>query len=356
MEDYVLQNLFNGGRDAQIQAATQLGKLTSKSRTRLVENGVIIPLISMLQSQHYEAIEASLFALLSIAFGSERNKKGMVKSGVVVVLLDLLQWRNESLTELTVAALLILSSCTPNKPVIANSGAIQHLVELLLTTTTAAATIQSKLDALTTLHNLSTCTQAIPSIVSSGLVFTLLQLITTHQQPQLVEKAMALLETVTISSEMAVAQASGGIQALVETIEEGSLQCKEHAVGVLVLICQSCRDKYRGLILREGAMPGLLQLSVDGTWRARNLAQELLLMLRDCGGYESRGKQWKQEMVEQIMQEIDAQGDDDDDDDDKDDEQDIGSSSCTSGSSSTTSSTGRSTLRLVEEMIAKLTT
>ncbi|CAN0904191.1 U-box domain-containing protein 4 [Linum grandiflorum] len=337
MEDNVLQNLFNGGRDAQIQAATHVGKLSSKSRRTLVENGVILPLISMLQSQDYEAIEASLFALLGIAFGSERNKRVMVKSGVVEVLLHLLQWQNESLTELTVAALLILSSCAPNKPVIITSGAIQHLVQLLTSTTIET---QTKMDALTTLHNLSTCKQAIPPIVSSGLVFTLLQLITTP----LVDKAMALLETIAISSEMAVVQASGGIQALVEIIEEGnSPQCKEHAVGVLVLICQSCRDKYRALILREGAMPGLLQLSVDGTWRARNLAQELLLLLRDSEGYGgSRGKQWKHEMVQRIMQEIDA---------DDNNEQVVGSSS-----SSSSNSTSRTTLRLVEEMIAKLTT
>ncbi|CAL1392630.1 unnamed protein product [Linum trigynum] len=59
------------------------------------------------------------------------------------------------------------------------------------------------------------------------------------------------------------------------------------------------------VILMEGAMPGLLQLSVDGSWRARGLAQELLMMLRgNCDG-GSRGKQCKQEMVERVMQEID---------------------------------------------------
>ncbi|CAL1391711.1 unnamed protein product [Linum trigynum] len=336
MEAFMLQNIFNGGREAQIQAASEMVKLSSKLRQKLVEGGVILPLITMLQSQDYESIQASLFALLTLAFGSERNKRRMVKSGVVDVLLHLLQWQEESLTELTVAALLILSSCGPNKPLIASSGAIQILVDSIPILTTT----QSKLDTLTTLHNLSTCNQAIPHLVSSELVPTLLQLLTQHSsypiQPELADKAMALLEAVAITSERAVAQAAGGIRVLVEMVEEGSPQGKEHAVGVLVLICQSSREKYRGLILMEGAMPGLLQLSIDGSWRARGLAQELLMMLRgDCDG-GSRGKQWKEEMVERVMQEIDAA-------EGEEEEVFMGSG-------------GSSTLRLVEEMIAKLST
>lgn len=68
----MVENLFNGNRELQIQAATQLSKLSSKQRHRLAETGIISPLVSMLQSQDYEAIEASLLALLGLAFGSER--------------------------------------------------------------------------------------------------------------------------------------------------------------------------------------------------------------------------------------------------------------------------------------------
>ena len=72
MEEFVAQNLCNGSREARIQAATQLGKLNAKQRHKLAERGVAVPLISMLQSQDYEAIEAALFSLLSLAFGNER--------------------------------------------------------------------------------------------------------------------------------------------------------------------------------------------------------------------------------------------------------------------------------------------
>lgn len=68
----MVENLFNGDREAQVQAARVLSNLSSKQRHKLAERGVIAPLIFMLQSQDYEAIEAALFALLSLAYSNER--------------------------------------------------------------------------------------------------------------------------------------------------------------------------------------------------------------------------------------------------------------------------------------------
>ena len=260
-----------------------------------------------------------------------------MRSGAIPVLLSLLQCQNEALIELTIAAMLILSSCTANKLAIASHGAIQLLVEFLNgnyasdNNVSSSISLQAKLDAIATLHNLSTCHQIIPSIVSSGLLFSLLQLIhSSEKSSELVEKIMGLLENVVSLSENALCETAGtggAVRALVETIEEGSPQCKEHAAGILLLICQSCRERYRGIILREGVMPGLLQLSVDGTWRAKTVARELLLLLRDCPTYGSRNKQSKNELIQQIMQEIDAG-----------------------------ENVEGTTLRLVEEMIARLST
>lgn len=72
MEKVVVENLWNGDEEAQIQAAMELSGLCSKQRHNLAESGIMVPLVSMLYSENYEAIEASLCALLSIAFGSER--------------------------------------------------------------------------------------------------------------------------------------------------------------------------------------------------------------------------------------------------------------------------------------------
>ncbi|KAA8519949.1 hypothetical protein F0562_014141 [Nyssa sinensis] len=135
----------------------------------------------------------------------------------------------------------------------------------------------------------------------------------SEKSSELVEKAMALLEKIVSLSEIALIETAGtgdAIQALVEAVEEGSLLCKEHAVGILLLMCQSCRERYRGEILREGAMSGLLQFNVDRTRRAKKMAQALLLLLRDCCSSLTRDsirKQWKNVLLEQAMEQIEME-------------------------------------------------
>ncbi|XP_052196745.1 U-box domain-containing protein 41 [Diospyros lotus] len=334
MEEALVEALSCGDGEMQILAAKSLCELTSKQRHRLAEKGVISPLVFMLHSQDYDAIKAALFALLGLASGSERNKIRITKSGAVPVLLELLHCQNQSLLELAMAALLILSSCSANRVEIAACGTVQVLVEILNdnNNNTQVMSLQAKLDLIATLHNLSTCHQIFPSIVSSGLAGSLVQLIHgSEKSSELVEKATGLLERTVSCSEIALREAAstgGAIQAMVEALEEGSLICKEQAVSILVLICQSCKERYRGLILREGVMPGLLQLRVDGTWRAKDLADTLLLLLRDCSGQGrgSRRKQWENALLEQAMEQIDA-------------DERVGT-----------------VLRLVEETIAKLST
>ncbi|XP_016200344.1 U-box domain-containing protein 3 [Arachis ipaensis] len=303
MEKVVVENLWNGDRDAQIQAAMELSRFSSKQRHKLGESGVLVPLVSMLHSEDYEAIEASLCALLSLAFGSERNKRRIIKCGALPVLLNHLHSQSQTVVQLTVAAMLTLSSCKANKVAIASSGALQHLAEFV-----NSGDIQLQLDVVATIHNLSTCEEIVPLIIASGIILSLLELVhNSVKSSPLGEKAIGLLENIVSSSESALCEAAsvgGAIRILVETI------------------------KYRGLILREGVMPGLLQLSIDGTRRAKNMARELLLLLRDYSDYSSRQKQMNHELIERIMEEIDADGE----------------------------KLADAKLRLVEEMIAKLNT
>jgi vacuolar protein 8 len=46
-------------------------------------------------------------------------------------------------------------------------------------------------------------------------------------------------------------------------------------------LCQSDRCKYREPILREGVIPGLLELTVQGTPKSQSKSQTLLRLLRD---------------------------------------------------------------------------
>ncbi|KAK6928388.1 Armadillo [Dillenia turbinata] len=304
----MVEALLNGNKEAKIRAANELTELPSKQRHTLVECGVIAPLVSMLDSQDIVTTEAALFALLSLAFGSERNKIRIVKSGAIPVIVKLIQHQTD-LIEPAVAALLILSSCTKTKLAIAASGAVEHLVSMLNTPNNCIA-MQAKLDSIATLHNLSICEQIIPLLVSSGIILSLLQVAYDfNKSSKLVEKALGLLENIASSSDLGlqeISETGGAIRTLVEALEEGSLQCREYAVAILFLVCQSCREKYKGLILREGVMPGLLQVSIDGTWRAKEMARGLLQLLRDFSDCGSRRKQLKNVILEEIMKEIDA--------------------------------------------------
>ncbi|XP_031095821.1 U-box domain-containing protein 3 [Ipomoea triloba] len=310
MEEMVVEALIFGDRKSQVMAAKQVGQFTRKQRHKIAEKDIIPPLISMLHSQDYEAIEASLLALLNLAYGSERNKILIGRFGAIPVLAMVLHLQNESLCGLAIAALLTLSSCMANKVEIARSGAVEHLLYLLRSQFTAANYMIS-LDIISVLHNLSTCHETVPRIAVSGGGALLLQLINSWEKSsELVEKATAVLENMVSSSDAALkeaAETSGCVGVLVEAMEEGSRLCKEYAVGILLRICRSWRESYRGMILREGAMAGLLQLTVDGTATARDTAKALILLLRDCGGGGQRNPQAqaKNALLEEVMSQID---------------------------------------------------
>ncbi|KAK9091822.1 hypothetical protein Syun_026733 [Stephania yunnanensis] len=278
------QKLNNGDGDleAKIQAAKDIRKLAKssiKTRSNFAVAGVVQPLVSMLSSSNLDAREAALLALLNLAVRNERNKVKIVASGAVPPLVGLLTFQNGSLRELATAAILTLSASASNKPVIAASGAAPLLVQIL-----SSGTVQGKVDAVTALYNLSTCTGNLTPIVAAGAVPPLLSLLKECKKySKFAEKTTALLEILSnfVEGQVAISDSEGGILTIVETVEDGSLVSTEHAVGILLSLCQSCRSKYRELILKEGAIPGLLRLTAEGTPTAQERARTLLDLLRD---------------------------------------------------------------------------
>jgi len=208
-----------------------------------------------------------------------RNKVKIVTDGAMPPLVELLKMKNSGIRELATAAVLTLSAAASNKPIIAASGAAPFLVQIL-----KSGSVQGKVDAVTALHNLSTFNENSIELLDPSAVFPLINLLKECKKySKFAEKATALLEILSNSEEgrTAISIADGGILTLVETVEDGSLVSTEHAVGALLSLCQSCRDKYRELILKEGAIPGLLRLTVEGTAEAQDRARVLLDLLRD---------------------------------------------------------------------------
>ncbi|XP_006357670.1 U-box domain-containing protein 15 [Solanum tuberosum] len=271
----------------KIEAAKEIRKLVRKSsfsgktRSRFAAAGVIPPLVDMLQPCSYSLLarEAALLALLNLASRNERNKIRIVASGAIPPLVELLKFQNGNLKELAAAAILTLSAAAANKPTIAASGVGPLLVQIL-----SSGTVQGRVDSVTSLHNLSTSKEDPKLVLDARAVYPLMNLLKDCKKySKFAEKTTALLEILSNSEEGrdAITNADGGILTLVQTVEDGSLVSTEHAVGALLSLCQSSRDKYRELILKEGAIPGLLRLTAEGTPLAQERARTLLDLLRD---------------------------------------------------------------------------
>ncbi|XP_059282601.1 U-box domain-containing protein 4 [Lycium ferocissimum] len=297
--------------EGKIEAAKDIRKLVRKSsssgktRVRFAAAGVIPPLVDMLRGCSYSLLarEAALLALLNLASRNERNKIRIVASGAIPPLVELLKFQNGNLKELATAAILTLSAAATNKPTIAASGVVPLLVQIL-----SSGTVQGRVDSVTALHNISTSIEDPKLVLDARAVFPLMNLLKDCKKySKFAEKTTALLEILSNSEEGrdAITNADGGILTLVETVEDGSLISTEHAVRVLLSLCQSSRDKYRELILKEGAIPGLLRLTAEGTPQAQDRARTLLDLLRDTSP-ESR---FSSSTLERIVYDFAAQVD-----------------------------------------------
>ncbi|KAL6506795.1 hypothetical protein OROHE_022232 [Orobanche hederae] len=288
MVEEVARMLNNGDLRAKIEAARDVRRLVrdsssanSKSavRCRFAAAGVIEPLVSMLHSSFpLVAREAALLALLNLAARNQRNKIRIVTAGAVPRLVDLLRHQTGTPRELSAAAILSLSSVASNKLTIASSEAPVLLVQVLCT-----GSVQGRVDAVTSLYNLSTSEDGPKPNLDARAVSPLISLLKESKKySKFAEKTTSLLGIFSGSEEgrAAITKVDGGILALVETVEDGSSISMSHAVGALLSLCQSSRDKYRDLILKEGAIPGLLRLTAEGNPTARDRARALLDLLR----------------------------------------------------------------------------
>ncbi|GFQ00319.1 U-box domain-containing protein 4 [Phtheirospermum japonicum] len=264
----------------RIEAAKEIRRLTKTSqRYRRHFSAAVGPLVNMLRCHPVDANKAALAALLNLAVKDETNKINIIEAGALKPIIAFLQSKNPSLQEHAVAALITLSASSVNKPIISMSGAIPLLVEILV-----HGSSQAKFDAVMALYNLSTHPDSLTHILRAGPIPPLVNLLKScKKSSRITEKSTALIESLVVFEEGRIALTSdeGGILAVVEVLEGGSRQSREYAVGALLTMCQSDRAKYRELTLREGVIPGLLELTVQGTPKSQSKAQMLLRLLRD---------------------------------------------------------------------------
>eukprot|EP00252_Welwitschia_mirabilis_P004586 TRINITY_DN14901_c0_g1_i1.p1 TRINITY_DN14901_c0_g1~~TRINITY_DN14901_c0_g1_i1.p1 ORF type:complete len:379 (+),score=64.36 TRINITY_DN14901_c0_g1_i1:187-1323(+) len=278
----LLHALAHGAFSAKIEAAEEIRRLTKKSskiRSYLAATPVTSTLASLLSSPESQAKEAALLALINLAVGNERNKVRIVNSGALEPLVNILQCDDKSLRESGAAAVLTLSATPVTKSQVGSSGVIPPLVEILV-----SGSIQGKTDALMALCNLSVGTENLENILTSGALSPLIKILKDcNKNSKFAEKTTALIESLLTleGGRIELAKEEGAILALVEAAEEGSAQSREHAVGALLNLCRTHIRDYRQHLLKEGVIPGVLELTVHGTPRAQQRAKALLQLLRD---------------------------------------------------------------------------
>uniref|UniRef100_A0A5B7B798 Putative U-box domain-containing protein 4 isoform X2 n=1 Tax=Davidia involucrata TaxID=16924 RepID=A0A5B7B798_DAVIN len=275
-----LQLIQSDDPNSKIQAAREIRRLAKTSqRCRRHFSTAVKPLVDMLRSDSVESNEAALLALLNLAVKDETNKISIVDAGGLEPIINFFQSKSSNMQEHATASLLTLSASSVNKPIISASGAIPLLVEIL-----RHGSSQAKVDAIMALYNLSTHPDNLSLILEAEPIPSVVNLLKTcKKSSKTVEKCSALIESLVGFDEgrTALTSEKGGVLAVVEVLESGSLQSREHAVGALLTMCQSDRCKYREPILREGVIPGLLELTVQGTPKSQSKAQTLLRLLRE---------------------------------------------------------------------------
>ncbi|CAL9147442.1 unnamed protein product [Musa hybrid cultivar] len=276
----IMDRIRSRVEEHKVQAAMDIRRLTkTSSRNRRHLSPAVEPLVSMLRSRSSESNEAAILALLNLAVKDERNKISIVEAGALEPLISFLESTNGNLQEYATAALFTLSASSVNKSRMSTSGAIPLLVKVL-----TDGSQQAKIDATVTLYNLSTIVDNINTILSFHPIPPLVAFLKTcNKSSKTSEKCCALLESLVALDEgrTALTSEEGGVLAVVEVLEEGSPQSREHAVGALLTMCESDRSRYREVILKEGAIPGLLELTVQGTLKSQAKARRLLELLRD---------------------------------------------------------------------------
>ncbi|KAG6503585.1 hypothetical protein ZIOFF_035901 [Zingiber officinale] len=315
----IMEGVMSGVEELQSQAALDIRRLTkTSSRNRRQLSAAVPPLVAMLRSGKASTCEAAILALLNLAVKDERrnihlvrfkllsvaedfpssrseaamvltqNKISIVEAGALEPLLVFLDSTNSCLREYAAASFFTLSASYVNKTRISASGAIPLLIKVL-----EYGSQQAKVDSIAALHNLSLINDNLKTILALNPIPHMINFLKTcKKSSKSAEKCCALLESLISFNEgrQALTAEEGGVLTVVEILEEGSSPSREHSVGALLTMCESDRSRYKGLILKEGAIPGLLELTVQGTPTSQAKAHRLLELLRDSPYQRSKLK------------------------------------------------------------------
>lgn len=175
--------------------------------------------------------------------------------------------------EETFAILVVLSSYAYFISKIVASGALASILNML-----DSQNGQFQKLAIKILHNLSSDVDIQSHIAPPEF---LPKLVPFLKDATLAVSCLVILKSMcsTELGRVCVVETSGCLPSVAELLEIGNEEDQEHAVAILLCLC-SQRDQYCKLVMNEGVIPSLVNLSVKGNDKAKVSALELLRILR----------------------------------------------------------------------------
>ena len=90
-----------------------------------------------------------------------------------------------------------------------------------------------------------------------------------------------------------IAETNGCIASIAELLETGSREEQEHGVAILHSLCSQSLE-YCLLVMKEGVIPSLVDISVNGNAKGKETSMKLLHLLKDLrlsGSFETSDPQ-----------------------------------------------------------------
>uniref|UniRef100_A0A1J3IKF1 RING-type E3 ubiquitin transferase n=1 Tax=Noccaea caerulescens TaxID=107243 RepID=A0A1J3IKF1_NOCCA len=250
-----------------------LSKRSTDNRILIAEAGAIPVLIKLLTSEDIETQEKAVTCVLNLSIYDPNKERIMLAGPAVTSIVHVLRAGTMIAKENAAATLFSLSFVDESKIVIGATGAIPALVHLL-----ENGSVRGKKDAATALFNLCLYQGNTGRAVRAGIVNPLLKMLTER----IVDEALTVLSFLASCNQDAKALMlkANAILPLVDILQKDlQPRNRENAAALLLWLCKNDTERLT-FIGRLGAVVPLMELSRDGTERAKRKANSLLELLR----------------------------------------------------------------------------
>ncbi|XP_024932209.2 U-box domain-containing protein 5 isoform X2 [Ziziphus jujuba] len=275
-----------------LESLSKLGELSWESQCKVVEDvknklkyndqachslsleNFVEPLIMFLKDAHdLEDVKPQRdgFQLLSTFVSKTRNQIPHLPEDAFDLLASFL---DSEVSEEVLAILEILSSHRYCRHKITASGALTSILKFL-----NSGSIDFQEQALKILYNLSSNNDGHSNIVPPECIPTL---VSFFKHSDLAGYSLFIMKNLcdTEEARVCITETKGCIASIAEVLETENCQDQELAVAILLSLC-SQRVEYCQLVMDEGVIPALVNISVNGNDKGQVGALELLRLLRD---------------------------------------------------------------------------